>query len=182
MKKGLLLLIAFLCVKSLTGCTAIQQQYTIDSGMILLESEVLQTSYAKVEILIRNAQTEKNMFSDAEWRKLLNVDASIDMLIARVGNLTRFKTTNVQLQDLTFLWGMAVQAYTEGRTVIYSHWNEFPPSTQLLLNAFDMQADMTGNRIEELLNNPNNKTITEALTLITGILSIAVKMLGVAVL
>lgn len=178
--KKLLVLIAILF--SFAACTPTQQQFALDSSMILVESEALKTKYAKVELLIRNIQKEKHMFSNDEWRSLLNVDASIDMLIARIDNMMKFNTNNVQLSDVTFLWGMAVQAYGEGRSVIYAHWDEFTPSTQLLLNSFDVQAEMTGNRISELLNNPSNQNMTQALTLITGIVSIAVKMLGVAVL
>lgn len=164
------------------GCSATQQQYAIQSTMIMAESSVLKAQYTKVETLLRQVQKERSMFTESEWLQLLNVDASIDMLILKYEALTQFQSADISLSDVTFMYNLAVEGYTTGRDVIYAHWDEFQPSTQVLLNAFDTQAVQTSERLKELIANPSNQNINEALMLISGVLSIAVKMMGVAIL
>ena len=176
-------IVALFCmIVGLFGCSATQQQYGIQSGMIMAESSVLKTQYAQVEQLLRQVQKSKHMFSDEEWSKLLNVDATIDMLILKYEAITKFQSADVSLSDITFMYNLAVEGYKTGREVIHAHWDEFQPSTQVLLNAFDRQAVQTSDRVRYLIENPSNQNINEALVLISGVLTVAVKMLGVAVL
>ena len=86
------------------------------------------------------------------------------------------------LADVKFMYGLAVDGYTQGREVIYAHWDELQPSTQIMLNAFDTQAVQTSERITKLLSNPDNANINETLTLIAGVLGTAVKMLSLIAL
>ncbi|RLI66361.1 MAG: hypothetical protein DRO67_01260 [Candidatus Asgardarchaeum californiense] len=167
-----------ICALLFVGCA--QSQFLLDSSVIMTESSELKDRYATVERVIREVQAEKQIFTDAEWRKLLNVDATIDMLIARVDNITRFSAADVSMQELEFLWGLSVNGYTEGRSVIFAHWDQFDPSTQIMLNAFDAKAEATSTLITELMKNPTNDNMTKALTLMTGIVSLAVKMLAIA--
>ena len=172
----LLLLLAIVA-----GCSAVQRNYAFSSSMIAVEASVLKNQYKKVESTLRAVQAEKGMFTDDEWRSLLNVDATIDMLILKYEALISLQSAEVTLADVSFMYQLAVEGYTMGREVIMAHWSEFQPSTQIMLNSFDTAAQETSGRVTELLNNPSNSNINEALTLISGILSIGVKMLGLAV-
>ena len=171
----------FFAILLFVGCTATQQKYAQQSAMVAVEAEVLKKEYARVEKLIRIAQDEKEMFSDEEWRSLLNVDASLDMMIAKYEAMIHLNTT-LNMQEIKFMWRLAVESYRQGREVIYNHWEEFRPSTQILLNGFDHQATLTSDRITELMEDPTNENINTILTLISNIATIGVKMLGVAVL
>ncbi|RKZ98624.1 MAG: hypothetical protein DRQ46_01600 [Gammaproteobacteria bacterium] len=164
------------------GCSTAQKQYALDSGAIAVEASVLKNQYTTVEKLLRNTQAENNMFTEQEWRTLNNVDSTIDMLILKYNAMTHFKDTTVSLEDVKFMYGLATDGYTQGREVIYAHWDELQPSTQLMLNAFDTQAVQTSERIKTLLSNPDNKNINETLTLIAGVLGSAVKMLSLVAL
>lgn len=164
------------------GCSAKQQQFAIDSSIITVEASILESQYKQMEVLLRQTQEEKKLFSSTEWRTLNNVDATIDMLIMKYRAIIQLNTSDMSLADVTFMYGLAVEGYTQGRDVIYAHWEEFPPSTQILLNAFDKQAEHTSTRIQELLDNPDNESITQTLVLISGVLSLAVKMLGLVAL
>ncbi|RKY10482.1 MAG: hypothetical protein DRP56_00870 [Planctomycetota bacterium] len=162
------------------GCTATHNQYAVSASMLAVEASVLKNQYKKVETAIRTAQDQKKMFSESEWRTLLNVDATLDMLVLKYEALTKLQYAEVSLPDVTFMYRLAVNGYTQGREVVMAHWDEFQPSSQIMLNAFDTQAQETSGRVTELLENPDNENINEALTLISGILSLGVKMLGVA--
>jgi len=166
----------------LTACGSIYQQYAIDSSMLTVEANLLKLQYTKVETILRQLQEDKHLFTDDEWNELLNVDSTIDMLIARIDGIIQFQSSEISLMDVQFMWGLAVEGYTKARTVISAHKDEIPPSSWALLDAFDTQAEMTNARIDKLLNDPSNSNITEALTLITGVIGIAVKMLGVAII
>lgn len=183
---------------SLSGCSSVEttSQYALDSSMIALEASTLAKQYENVERLLRRAQKEpdmytagewavvdkKKMFTDDEWRKLLNVDATIDMLIMRFDAIQKFSLSEVSIEDVKFMSQLAREGYKEGRGVIMNHWDEFQPSTKTMLNAFDKKAVHMNAEIDELIANPSNESINKAVTLISGVLSIAVKMLGTAVL
>ena len=175
------ILIAGFTLVLIFGCSMTQTQFMLESSMIIEESSELKSNYTKVEALLRDKQERDAVFTESEWRKLLNVDATIDMLIARVDNIMRFNTTNVSLTEIEFLWGLSVTGYNEARSVIFAHWDSFSPSTQLLLSTFDTKAEITSTMITDLMENPDNDSMTQALTLITGIVSIAVKMLAIAI-
>ena len=165
----------------LLGACAPQSQFNLTSSMPLEEVSDLETRYASVEKLLREMQASRKIFSDAEWRSLLNVDATIDMLIARINNIMKFQTTTVSMQEIEFLWGLSTSGYTDARKVIFAHWSAFTPATQLTLMNFDVKAETMSTFVTELMKNPTNDNMTQALTVIAGIINVAVKMLGVAI-
>lgn len=179
-QKILLLSLFVLTFISIQGCTQAQQNYSIQVGMLSTEASVLKDQYAVIEKLLRTAQSERHMFTDDEYRRLLNVDASIDMVIQRYTALTHLNTTNINLSDVEFMWNLAASSYIDGRSVIKNHWDESEPSTQVLLNGFDRKASITSKRMDELLNDPSNANINQALVLVSGVLTIAIKMLSIA--
>jgi hypothetical protein len=182
MKKIALYIVCLAVIALLAACSAAQKQYALDSGAIAVEASVLKNQYENVEKLLREAQDKNKMFTDEEWNTLNNVDATIDMLILKYNAITKFQGTNIALADVKFMYGLAVDGYTQGREVIYAHWDELQPSTQIMLNAFDTQAVQTSDRITTLLDNPDNQSINETLTLIAGVLGTAVKMLSLVAL
>lgn len=169
-----------ICVLLLSGC-ATQSQFNLTSSMPLEEVSDLETRYASTETLLRKMQDDRKVFSESEWRTLLNVDATIDMLIARINNMMKFQDTTVSMGEIEFLWGLSTSGYTDARGVIYAHWDKFTPATQLTLTNFDVKAEVMSTFITELMENPTNDNMTQALTVITGIINVAVKMLGVAI-
>ncbi len=182
MKRFLIYVLCLIPFLIFIGCSTVQTQYAIDSGKIAVEASVLKNQYTTVEKLLRKTQSKNKMFTDDEWRTLNNVDATIDMLILKYNAMTHFKDTEVSLEDVKFMYGLAVDGYTQGREVIFAHWDEMQPSTQLMLNAFDTQAVQTSERIKTLLDNPDNQSINETLTLIAGVLSTTVKMISLIAL
>ena len=177
MKRILLLIILLFVVSS----CAPQTQFNLNSSMPLEEVSDLETRYASVEQMVRKMQSDRKIFSESEWRSLLNFDATIDMLIARINNIMKYQTTSVNMREIEFLWGLSTSGYTEVREVIFAHWDAFTPATQLTLTNFDVKAETMSTFVTELMKNPTNDTMTQALTIITGIINVAVKMLGVAI-
>ena len=176
-KRGIVMRnIFFVIFILLAGCTATQQQYALDTSKIAVESSILKTQYAEVEAQIR---AKREVFSDAEWRSLLNVDATIDMLIVKYDAMLKLDASSISLADIKFMWDLSATGYDQARTVLVAHWDEFAPSTQIMLNSFDRQANDLSTQISGLLDNPTNDKISQALVLITGTLSLAVKMLSI---
>ena len=166
----------------LLGACAPQTMFNLAAPATVDELTNLSTNYAKVEKLMRQEQLEKQIFSNSEWRTLLNVDATIDMLISRISNIFRLSDgAGVSFKEIEFLWGLSTGGYRDARSVIFNHWDEFTPATQLVLNNFDTKAEAQSTIITELMVNPTNDNMSQALTLITGVISIAVEMLGVAI-
>ena len=172
------ILLAIIILLAVSACTVPQRQYALTSGMIGVEASVLRNQYSNVERALREKQEKDHIFTDEEWRKLLNVDAAINVLASKYDAIVALKVSEVSLQDVEFMWGLVAHSYKEARQVIMAHWSEFSPSTQILLNTFDNQAELTSDRINELLTNPNNKNINEAVVLLTGVMTTAVKMLA----
>lgn len=183
MKKVLALsvILAF-SASSIIGCSPAIQSYVLDSGHIAVEASVLKNKYSNVEQLLRNTQEKKKMFSDAEWRQLLNVDATIDMLVMRYDAISKFEMKEISVSDVKFMWGLATEGYRQASEVVTAHWDEFEPSQKIMLNAYDKEAHDINDKIEKLINNPSNENINNAVTLIAGVLNVAIKILGKAVL
>ena len=146
--KNILIVITLLMM---VGCSNAQRQYAVQSGMIIAESSVLKNSYANVEQLIRTLQDEDQVFSEQEWMKLRQIDASMDMLILKYDAIVQFNDSTISLSDVEFVYRLTVDTYTNGREIIYAHWDELQPSSQILLKAFDNQATQTSERITALL-------------------------------
>lgn len=178
MKRFIILFCVFFLM---IGCVA-QTRFNLTAPATVEEVTTLKTNYAKVEKLMRQIQIDRQIFSDAEWRTLLNVDATIDMLIARVDSIFRLSGgADVSFKEIEFLWGLSTNGYRDARSVIFNHWDDFTPATQLVLNAFDAKAEASSTLITELMRDPTDDNMSKALTLITGVISIAVEMLGVAI-
>ena len=169
-----------------SGCSIVTnpqlQQYALDSTDFAVQVSVFKKQYAQVEELMRTKQAEQAVFNDDEWRKLLNVDASIDMLMMKADAIIQLNPDSVSLADVEMMYNMAKAGYSQAYAVISGKWAELDPSTQILLEALDREAKLVDEKIVKLKDDPTNANITKTLTLITGVLGIAVKMLGAAVL
>ena len=157
-----------------TSCTAAQQKYTINSAMTASELNSLKKQYVYVESLIRSKQTE---FSEQEWNELLTVHATIELIISKVDSMVNLSSFDATPQEMSYLWRLAIDGYTRSRTILLAHWESFTPSQQIMLNTFDDHAKITNTRIDELLNDPDNAGINTSLILITGLASLALKLL-----
>lgn len=166
----------------LPACSATSRQYALDSGMIYVEAAALHDTYVKVEVLVRKEQTTHGVFNETEWVELIRVDATIDALIRKYDSIVRLDTTTVNLTDVVKMWELAASAYTDGRALVAPHWNELSPTMQLVLDSFDQQASLTNQRIEDLLENPSNANINQAVTLVANVVSLAVKIVSLTVI
>jgi hypothetical protein len=173
------LIVGFISLNIL-GCTATQQQYAIQSSLIGIETQVLKAQYGQVEQLLRDHQSSSYIFSEEEWRNLLNADAIIDILITKYTSLKETPEAMLNVQDIKFMWQLTAVGYKQARGVVENHFSEFNPSTQMLLNSFDQQAAITDARITELLSNPNNANINQSITLIATALGLAIKIVSIS--
>lgn len=179
MIKQILASVMFVCL--LTSC-AQQSVFNLTAPATVDELTELSTNYAKVEKLVRQKQLDSEIFSATEWRTLLNFDAAIDMFVARVNGIFRLTGgADVSIKEMTFLWGLSTNGYRDARSVIFAHWDEFTPATQLVLSNFDAKAEVQSSLITELMGDPTSGNMSEALTLITGVVGLAVKMLAMAI-
>lgn len=175
-----IMLIVMLIV--MTACSPAMKQYAIDSSSLAIEVSIFKKKYENIEQLMRTKQATQQLFSDADWRKLLNVDASIDMIIMRADAIVQLDPDSISVSDVEMMYTMTKAGYGQAYQVINSHWADFDPSEQILLESLDKEAKLIDEKIDLLMNDPSNENITKALTLITGVLGIAIKMIGVAVI
>lgn len=164
------------------GCTAVHQQYAIQGTMIALETQLLAKQYTQVETLMRNKQEATKIFTEEEWRKLLNVDATVDMIMTKYDTLENMDMATINIQDLMFMWQLTTEGYTQAREVVEGHYAEFSPSSKMALKVFDQQAIATNDRIAKLLLNPDSESINQSLILIASSLGLAVKVVGMTAL
>jgi hypothetical protein len=178
MKRVIMMVLLLIAV---TGCSTAMQNFVIDGTSLATQSATLKNQYANVEQAIRLRQTELTMFSDEEWRKLLNVDATIDMFIMKIDALTQFQAV-ASIDEISFMYQQVSLGYQQAREVIQGHWGELPADTQVLLQLFDQRTQDADEEITKLLENPDNDSVMKTISLVTGVLTIAVKMLGLVVL
>ena len=179
MKRGLLGL--FLLLFIAVGCTATQQQYAFQSALLASDVQSLSTTYSQVKFYLNTKQTSSNVFSKEEWDKLLEVDAAVNLLILKYETIVKLDTTNFNVYDVGLMWKITKASYTKAREVVIAHKGDFEVSAQLLFESFDLQAQITSERIDALLNDPTTANVTQTVSLIVGVLSLAVKILSIAV-
>lgn len=166
----------------ITGCTPAQKQYGLDTADLAVQTGLFKTQYGNVEQILREKQASDNMFTDVEWRKLLNTDASIDMLLLKADAIIQLNPDSISLADVEMMYNIAKSGYEQAYQVISSKYKQFDPSTRIQLDMIHSQAESVDKLITKLMEDPTNKNITQTLTLITGVLGLAVKMISIAVL
>lgn len=179
MKRSLLGLLFILFVT--VGCTATQQQYALQSALLASDVQSLSTTYSQVKYYLNTKQAQSNIFTKEEWDKLLDVDASVKLLLLKYETIVKLDTTNFNIYDVGIMWNLTKSSYTKAREVVVAHKGEFDVNTQLLFESFDLQAQITSERIDTLLNDPTTANITQTVSLIVGVLGLAVKILSIAV-
>lgn len=162
----------------LGACSAKQQRYAFESGQIYVQANLVADEYADIETSIRADQVANQTYPDVEWRELLNIDAIFDMSIERLKLISKFDMSGVSPYEVEFLWQQVKEGYKKARSIVAPRMSAYQPETKARLRVFDKQAIAVGDQIEKLLSDPTNDNITQALTLITSVLSLAAKVLG----
>ena len=69
------------------GCAStsnnIQQQHALHSELLASDVDSLATTYDTVKALVDEKQIKDKIFNDKDWDKLLDVDASINLLLLK---------------------------------------------------------------------------------------------------
>ena len=174
------ILCAAVTLALLAGCGTTYQKYALNSVSLARQTSAITSEYRQVEAALRQIQKTKHIFSDDEWRELLNVDAIMDMFISKLGFVRN--SSGASLSDVRYMYGMVVDGYSRARQVVANHWDEFTPSTQVLLGLFDGRVHDANEEINNLLANPTNENVEQAVTLMSGIVGDILKTLAISLL
>jgi len=117
----------------LIGGCATQAQPPIDSTTLQLEVISLSDSYVQVKNLLNFKQEENKIFTPLEWDRLIDVDATIKLLLMKYDMLLRLDTTNFNMYDVSTMWDMTKNSYIAARSVVKAHENAFDADTKMLL-------------------------------------------------
>jgi hypothetical protein len=177
MKRFLLFLLIFTSLSF--GCTATQQQYALQSALLASDVQSLSNSYLQIEYLLTKKQASSNLFSPEEWDKLSDVDASVKLLLLKYKNIVKLETNDFNIYDVGLMWNITKSSYSKAREVVIAHRDDFDVTSILLFERFDYQAQITSEKIDILLKDPTTANITQTVSLIVGVLSLALKILSV---
>lgn len=170
-----ILLSLLLLTTSITGCSTAQLQYTANVATISAEADVLRMKYDNVRTLIIN---KKDVFPEEQYKELLMIDATMQMLIAKIGDITDPATLRTfSLNDIVYMWFLAKDGYLKSYNIVEENWDQLMPSEQMILISFKNSAEKTDSMISELLSNPNNEDINKSIVMISGMATIALKIL-----
>ena len=151
MKRWLLGLVLLLSVTF--GCTATQQQYALQSALLASDVQSLSYTYSQVKYHLNAKQTESNIFTKEEWDKLLDVDASVKLLLLKYETIVKLDTTNFNVYDVALMWNITKTSYTKAREVVIAHKADCDVNSSLLFESFDLQADITSEKIEKAIKD-----------------------------
>lgn len=182
--KGLSIIALFM-IAGIVGCSMISKQslnsarsYAIDSATVATEIAQFKGFYTMVEKSVRDKQEREKLFTDDEWKQMLDLDESIEALLLKSSYIVKFDYKNVQLYDVEFMWTMAQESYQRCEKIIASKFDSFTATEKLQLQVLDKQVKTMNKDIENLFKNPTNENITRTILLITNVLSITVKVVG----
>lgn len=169
MKK--LILSIFICFNLLfvSSCGMINTEYTVNTANSISTLILLKSQYQYAVTIIQN---NIHKFNDSEKAALYDVQASVAVLIEDLEKVTKLNSV-VSINDIRFMWDLAVKSYTSARPVVLAHFNDFTPIEQNVLRSFDNQATVTNEMITNLLNDPTTENINQAVTLVTTLATLA---------
>ena len=138
--KFFILCSVLLCASFLMSCAPLDQTYEVRTVGIPTEIATLKSDHIYVGKLLKQQQYKYHIFSKDEWRKILNLDAAIVVIIDKCDIMARESMATVNLEDVRFLWRVCGESYTSGREVVYNHWSAYSESNKVLLESFDRRA------------------------------------------
>ena len=178
MKGWFIRLFMVLTLTMFLGCAStsnnIQQQHALHSELLASDVDSLATTYDTVKALVDEKQIKDKIFNDKDWDKLLDVDASINLLLLKY--ITEFDVEDVQL-----MWRMTKSSYNKARDVVVSHLDVFDTKAQELFTEFDNKAADASKTIDKLLENPSKADVTQVVSLVVIVLNLALKIVSVTV-
>lgn len=187
MKKllAMFMVLAFLAT-NMIGCAGVTydqaKQYGIDSAKFAAAVSSFKGKYEDTEMIVRTKQAKENIFTDAEWRSMLNMDASIDLLLLKAESIIQLNKDSIALSDVQDMYSMAKIGYQQAYAAVANKIDKFDPLTQAQMRQLHTSAVDVDATIERLLTEPSNKNISDSLTLIATLIGIGVKVVGAAVL
>lgn len=176
------LLVFFVIITIFFGCTVSQKQYVSQTALFAVEASVMKDQYTKLNDTVRILQKEKSMFTNDEWKLLLEADENINMLYLKFKEVSELKEPVVSLYEINIMYVYAKTSYTTARQVIISKWELFDPMTKARLENFDKQAISIDEHINELMKVSEEVDATKTLNLISGLATIAVNIARVLVI
>ena len=175
-------------VLGLAGCASINNlldgddaEYVVDTAKLTLEISVFETQYNKVSALMRTKQATENIFTDEEWRKLVNVDAAISMVLMKAKAIIKLNS-GITIDELKTMYTLCKEGYGEAKSVIQGKWAKLDLTTQVVLTSIDTEVTLIDTQISKLSTNPSSDNFTTILTLIAGVLSLTTKSMSTALI
>lgn len=149
--------------------------YNTRSSEIAVEVTSLKKQFSETKSIIQLKRLE---FSANEWRKIVNTNATIDMLIEKYEAIGKLKSSEASLADVEFLWQLAIEGYYQAKDVVIAKFSSMDPSTKIMLKSYDKRVNETDTVVASLLASPSEDNINDAMLLISGTLNYSAKMLS----
>jgi hypothetical protein len=174
------LFITILFLSLLFSCTSTQQQFSYKATSLAVNVDSLTTSYTKIKYLLETKQKESNIFTKEEWSKLLDVDSSVSLLMLKYQAIVKLDVSNLNLHDVSLMWTITQDSYVKAKDVVTAHLDQFDSNSQMVLKIFDAEATSVSSKITDLLKDPTTENVQKSVVLIVNVLSLAVKIIGIA--
>mgnify|MGYP003583213138 CR=1 FL=1 len=185
MKGWFIRLFMVLTLTMFLGCAStsnnIQQQHALHSELLASDVDSLSTTYDTVKALVDEKQIKDKIFNDKDWDKLLDVDASINLLLLKYKVIVKADITEFDVEDVQLMWRITKSSYNKARDVVISHLDVFDTKAQELFTEFDNKAADASKTIDKLLENPSKAEVTQVASLVVTVLSLALKIVSVTV-
>jgi len=175
------LLVSIILAVLLTGGCATTMQPSLNTTTLQEDVITISNSYVQVKNLLNFKQAENNIFTPLEWDKLVDVDASINLLLMKYEMLLRLNTTSFNMYDVSTMWTITKNSYSAARSVVIAHEDAFDEDTKILFESFDRQAIATSKQISVLIDANSSTKVNTTLMLIADVLGLAIKILSLAV-
>lgn len=160
----------------MASCTTKSRQLTIDAVTVWSDAQMLASAYKGT---IPAVEENKDKFTDAEMKALLDFKFIADYLVYEFQTMGLNETTLIAVDEIEMLWREAQAAFAVVRPVILAHRTEFSISYWVALRRFDDRARTIDKEMEELIAG-KDQDATRIMSEIATVLGLTLKIVAVA--
>lgn len=172
----------FILTVLISSCSYFSNFYSIPTSTLTIETSALKLQFAQTTKLLHQIQNDKQIFTDEEWKTLTEIESIYTILIQKFDAISNNNIDSLTITDVVYYYELSKTSYLKSKPIILAHWIEFDNDTKSYLKLFDLHCKLTSERIEILLENPNEENIKQTLDLIVNISTSLAKVLTLIII
>lgn len=158
------------------GCSLIQNDQVKQISSVVMNGPVLINDVENVYADLAKLQKEKQIFSEEEIRVFEESMSTYEIVRTEYETLIALEMIP-STEDAKLMWKQAKDAYAKSMEIIEKHRAEYGSKVLINIDVMDAHAKRADKDVTALLEDPTTKNVTDALSIIGGLVKIGTKLI-----